>query len=661
VGCEIIAEVENETILRVEGDPNGVVSGGKLCVKGRYGFDFVSSPSRVRGARIRRSYIDRTRDRLPDDLRAKLFLLAPLDCDFFAAPLDIAVKIAAWQTAEILQGSGGEAFGFIGGARTSCENAYFFQKFAREFIGAANVDNCARVCHSPSLAGLRRTLGEGAASNPFADIFEAELLVIIGSNTTEAHPIVGGKIIEAARRGAKLAVIDTRKVTIGKFADIEMIAPPESNLAALNKIAKIIAERDLIDLGFVSERTNNFNEFRELILSDKSIKFSDFENYRDLDAKIENLANLIANNKTLFLWGLGVTEHTLGSDSVSAISNIALLTGNIGKIGAGVMPLRGQNNVQGACDMGALPNYDLGYKTPAKTGLKTPEMIDAILEGKIRAIFNMGEDIAHIHGDLAKVERALEKLEFLCVNELFMSSIAKRADIVIGVKSAYERSGVYINAERRANLTTPLIYTDAIEDYEFFALLQSEISGEKLEINNEKIWREVCEKASDRFGDLKYENLREKSAQWFGERLYVNNFHTDNKKANFFYAKTPDITLDSDQDIFTLSTGRVLTQYNNAAQTSETPRLNDKYEEDFALISPVDAARFDLAKRYFLASDYGKSAALRLKIDDGIKPRTLFCTFHHARSRVNRLFGGESDQITMTPRFKALKVKIVRE
>ncbi|GHS86257.1 formate dehydrogenase subunit alpha [Campylobacterota bacterium] len=666
VGCEIIARVENETILSIEGDPNGAVSRGKLCVKGRYGFDFASSPSRVIGARIKRSFVAKNSAKMPQNLRSKLFLLTPLDEGFFSLPIDIAIEIAAWKSGEILQVSGGGAFGFVGGARTSCENAYYFQKFAREFIKSPNIDNCARVCHAPSLAGLRRVLGEGAASVPFDDIFKAELIVVIGSNTTEAHPIVGLRILEAVRGGgvngekAKLAVIDTRRVTIGKNADYEIIAPFESNLAILNAIAKYIVENDLCDLAFLADRTSGFEDYKAKILCEKSVDFSAIEGGGAIADQIAKLAQEIAAKKTIFVWGLGVTEHIDGSDSVSAIANIALLTGNIGREGAGVMPLRGQNNVQGACDMGCLPYFETGYKTPTAIGLKTPEMIDAIFEGKIRAIFNVGEDIAHVHSDISRVETALAKLDFLCVCELFMSGVARMADIVIGVKSAYERGGVYINAERRAHLTKPLIKTDAIEEYEFFAALKNAMSGSHDRVTPHDIWREVCERSGDYFGDLSYENLERSSGiLWKGDRLYENGFHFEDKKARFFYAPPRETTQKHEkQGIFWLSTGRILTQYNNAAQTSETPRLNSKYEEDAALISPLDAVYFDLTKRYFLQSRYGKSTPLRLKIDEGIQKGAVFCTFHHARSGINRLFGGECDPLTKTPRFKAIEVEI---
>ncbi|GHV06208.1 hypothetical protein AGMMS50229_10590 [Campylobacterota bacterium] len=669
-GCEIVASVERNTILAIDGDPSGAVSKGKLCVKGRFGFDFVASPSRITGARIRRSFIDKNRDRMPAAIVDKLFLLTPLDHDFFAADTDIAIATAAWKTGEILREFGAKSFGCIGGARTSCESAYFFQKFAREIIGTPHIDNCARVCHSPSLEGLSRTLGRGAASNPFEDIFAAELIVVIGSNTTEAHPIVGLKILEAARRGATLAVIDTRTITLSKTAQFKLTIPYETNLLALNAMAKTIALEGLFDASFIAERTENFDDYLAAIGGFMGAEiFRGVAGYEQLADDLPKLARLIATKRTLFVWGLGVTEQIDGSDTVSAIANLALLSGNIGKRGAGVMPLRGQNNVQGACDMGVLPYYGVGYSAPQEIGLTTPQMIDAALGGEIRAIFNMGEDIAHIHPNQNKVSEALSKLDFLCVCELFMSRIASKADIVIGVKSAYEKQGVYINAERRVRLSQPLTSSKELDDWELFAAIAREL-GHRVPASSEDIWREVTKSSPQYFGDMSYDALAVAGANgicWQGERLYEDRFATPSGLARFYHAAWQargqmaaalSHSADGQSKVFYLTTGRVLEQYNNGAQTNETPRLAAKRDEDIVLISPADAAALDLGRRYELVSAYGRSAALKFRASDTIAEGTLFCSFHHARSRINYLFGDECDPHTHTPRFKAIEVAI---
>ncbi|MDR3347103.1 MAG: molybdopterin-dependent oxidoreductase [Helicobacteraceae bacterium] len=665
-GCEIIAEIENNAISRIDGDSDGAVSQGAVCVKGRFGFDFATSPSRINGARVKRAFIEKNRGAMPAKLQKQLFLLSDLDNDFFACDLDIALNVAAWKTRQILDRFGASSFGFIGGARSSCESAYMFQKFAREVIETPNIDNCARVCHSPSLAGLKRTLGEGAASNPFEDIFAAELIVIIGSNTTSAHPVVGAKILEAKRRGAQLAVIDTRNIKLAKVADYALIIPFESNLLILNMIAYEIVEKKLYNAEFVNAQTANFKEYKKALIKDglngkELLKNFDRNGY--IADRISRLAETIANHKTLFVWGLGVTEQIDGSFAVSAIANLALLSANIGKIGAGVMPLRGQNNVQGACDMGCLPYYETGYKTPRVIGLNTPQMIDAAAIGTIKAIFNMGEDIAHIHANQQKTQKALNNLEFLCVNELFMSSVAKHADIVFGVKSSYEKNGIYINAERRLHLSLALIESDLLDDWEIFAAL-SKLIDRPIALNSaEEIWQEARARSPEYFGDISYEKLRQVGAQgtqWRGERLYTQGFHTADRRARFYFAKwQPRGELSaSKRGAFWLTTGRALEQYNNGAQTSESDRLLRKAESDLLHICPNDAQILGQSSHCRLTSAYGSSSPLRVKIDEDIREGTLFCTFHHARSRINYLFGDECDPITKTPRFKAIEVRL---
>ena len=662
-GCEIAATVENNTILAIEGDQNGEVSRGKLCVKGKYGFDFVASPARVKRPRIKKQFIAKNRAKMAENLQKRLFLLSEIDNDFFECDLDIALDIAAWKTGDILKRFGASSFGFIGGARGNCESAYIFQKFAREIIGSPNVDNCARVCHSPSLAGLSRTVGLGAATNPFSDIYEAELIVVIGSNTTEAHPIVGLKILEAAKNGCKLAVIDTRRIMLGKNADFELVIKFDSNLAVLNYIAKYIVENRLYNAQFLSQRVENFTHYLELIASDQN-------NIDDhLAQQLNNLATLIAAKKTLFCWGLGVTEHIDGSDCVSAISNIALITGNIGKKGAGLMPLRGQNNVQGACDMGVLPYYETGYKTPKIVGLMSPQMISAAQNGTIKAIFNMGEDIVHTHSNQSKIAAAIDQLEFLCVNDLFMSQTAQKADIVFGVASAYEKGGIYINAERRIHIANALIESKLPDDWQIFAALADRLK-KPLKLNNyEEIWREIQSKAPQMFSDQPYITMHNR--QWssdhtFSERLHTDQFATSSGKAALFFTPSrpcaDDRSCASDrktaENSFQLTTGRALEAYNNGAQTNESPRLTRRVSEDVVLIAPSDAAKLDLSRRYALISGYGSSSPLALKSSPNIAVGTLFCTFHFARSRINRLFGGECDSQTMTPNFKSIRVQL---
>ena len=676
VGCDITGVVENNRIVKIYAQKDGVVSQGKLCIKGKYGYDFVEAADRIREPRVRRSFLECN----PKLKERYLCRMEELDSTWYRCDLETATDLAAEKLAEIKSRYGGESFCAIGGARSSCESAYAFQKFCRETMESPHVDNCARVCHSPSLKGMRATIGEGAATNPYDDIYEAEFLLVIGSNTIEAHPIVANRIVDTARTQNHLAVIDVRETKLGRLAKHHCIIPFEANLLILNMMAYVILNEELYDEEFVRSRTTGFEAYKEAILSDPYADptfFKKIPGYEHLAKMIPNIAREYALKRSMIFWGLGVTEHLDGSYAVMAITHLALLTGNIGKTGAGLMPLRGQNNVQGACDMGCLPYYAPDYQTPSKIGLMTPRLLDAMEEGKIKALLNMGEDIAHIHPNLNKIDKALGKLEFLMVQELFMTQIAERADIVVGVKSAYEKTGVYVNAMRRLHLSQPLVQSDLPDDWEVLAMLAKKLGdGENFAFeDSEAVWEEVRRVAPRRFSGAAYYRLRrhrKRGMQWpiYHEDtpiLHLLDFRTEDGLGRYRYHRwqkrgmveelmegrfAPEASMHR-----YLTTGRTLAHYNNAAQTLRSEKLAAKYEEDLLWASPEDEERFgDMA---LLRTRHGETEALQLRYSEAIRPGTLFATFHHARSGINRLFGDEADEEVLTARFKSLKVEVV--
>ena len=395
VGCDITAVVKENKILKIYAQKDGVVSEGKLCIKGKYGYDFVDAKDRIREPRIRKSFLDKNAH-IKEQFEAKL---THFDSDFMTCDVDTATSIASMKLDEIKKQYGGDSFCAIGGARTSCESAYAFQKFCRETMDSPHVDNCARVCHSPSLKGMKTTIGEGAATNPYNDIYETEFMVVIGSNTMEAHPIIANRMVDMAKKHNNLAVIDVRETKMAKLAKYNCVIPYEANLLTLNMMAYVIINEELYDESFIENRTKGFDAFKECILNDPYANpafMKELEGYEYLAKMIPNIAREYALKKSMIFWGLGITEHLDGSYAVMAITHLALMTGNIGKSGAGLMPLRGQNNVQGACDMGCLPYYLPDYQDAPIVGLMTPQLMDAMFEGRIKALLNMGEDIMHI-------------------------------------------------------------------------------------------------------------------------------------------------------------------------------------------------------------------------------------------------------------------------
>lgn len=676
VGCDITAQVKNNKIQKIYAQSDGYVSQGKLCIKGKYGFDFVDSDQRIRDVRIKKSFIGKNFQDMPRELQARSKTLIEIDDTWYKGNYEFATSLVAWKLSIIKQKYGKNSFYASGGARTSCESGFLLQKFTRETMESPNIDNCARVCHAPSLNGMSATIGEGAATNPYDDIYETEFMLVIGSNTTEAHPIVANRMIDAARKKtAELIVCDVRNIQLGKFAKLEAILPYESNLLFLNSIAYVILKEFLYDDSFIDTRTKGFENYRDSIIDDPYANpefFRTINGYEDLADQIPYIARTYATKKSMIFWGLGITENIDGSYAVMAMVNLALMTGNIGKVGAGLMPLRGQNNVQGTCDMGCLPYYGPDYSKPKEEGLKTPDAIDAMLEDKIKAMMVMGEDIAHIHPNQNKINKALDNLELIVTQELFMTQIAKKSDIVFGVKSAYEKKGVYVNAMRRLHLSQPLVENDLPDDWEVLRDIENKLKGEFLFNSSEDVWEQVRVEAPYRYGGASYKKLekhRSKGMQWpvakvDTPRLHVDSFRTPDGYGYFKYngyqlrGQVKMLHEDGGYDKFFLTTGRILIHYNNAAQTIQTPKLKEKHSEDIILASIEDKDKIK-TKQVILKTQYGETNPLTVKFVKTIKTQTLFCSFHHAKSKINYIFGDQSDVNTKTALFKSLEVEVI--
>ncbi len=673
VGCEITAVIKNNEIQKIYAKKEKTISRGKLCIKGKAGWDFVHSKNRLPQVKIRKSFIYKNELYFPKEIKKSLSKDIKEDDEFIYPSLSLSYKIAAWKLQRIRDLNGSDAICGIGGARSSCESGYLFQKFIRETILSPHIDNCARVCHAPSLKGMRKVIGEGAATNPFDDIEKANFIMIFGSNTTEAHPIAAVRVTNALKRGKKVAVFDVRETHISASATYDCTIPFESNLLILNMLSYVILDEKLYNEDFINTRTEGFEEYKRSILNDKYANpefFKNIKGYEYLCDLIKKVAREYALNRSIILWGLGVTEHLDGSYAVEALCNLAVLTGNIGKEGSGLMPLRGQNNVQGVCDMGCLPYYLPDYQTPPREGKKTPELIEDMTKGEIKALINMGEDIAHIHANQNKIKKALKSLDLLISLDLFDNETTKYADIIYGVKSAYEKEGIYVNAERRVQITSPLICNDLPDDWEVIEGISKEFSGKSGYNSSKEIW-DSFRQNSLRFKDASYEMLRDlkdNAPQWPIDKvgtpvLHKDGFATEDKKAHFSYRKyylrgMLKELLEGKQRGFYLTTGRVIAHYNNSNQTSRSPSLAKRHQEDILHISKDDEAFFKDVKYVKLCSKHGTSGKLRIKLTKKLKKGTMFCSFHHAKSKINYLFADESDELTKTALFKSVKVEV---
>jgi formate dehydrogenase major subunit len=646
VGCDIVGHVENNILKKVTARENGAVSQGQLCIKGKIGFDFVHSDERILSPRIKKSFLDKNKLLLPDILSKQLFCLKERDEEWLEIPFSLACDVVAWKLKDVIGRFGADSISGIGGARTNCESGYLFQKFIRKVIGSPNIDNCARVCHAPSLAGMRSTIGEGAATNPFDDLLEAEFILTIGTNTTEGHPIVANRILDAVRKGIMLAVVDVRKIQLSKKATWHVSLPTESNLLFLNMLAYVILSEELYNKTFINNRCVGFEEYKDQILNDPYANpdlFLSMKGYEYITEKVKKIARTYASKRSIIAWGLGITEHIDGSYAVSAIVNLAMLTGNIGKKGAGLMPLRGQNNVQGTCDVGCLPYYTPNYQKPEREGLKTPQLLDAILNDEIKVVYNIGEDVTHIHSNRNKIDKAFGKLEMVVVQELFMTNVANRADIVFGVKSSYEKYGVYVNAERRMHLSQPFVENDLPDDWEVLVGVANRLGSQWEYKGIEEVWDETRLEVG-RYTGASYAFLKNRGTaglQWPVESddtpiLHIDKFRTKDGFGHFRYnqyeLRGMTRALIEKKDLpLTLTTGRVITHYNNAAQTSQTEKLMNNYSEDILVLSSHDAKGLDISKKVVVSSKYGKSEPLAFKVDKNMKQGVAFASFHFAK------------------------------
>ena len=672
VGCDIAAHVDTHKnkIIKIFAHPDGIVSQGKLCIKGKYGYDFVDADDRLRIPRIRKTFLQNN----PDIKEEVTKTLVDLDETWYETTLDGATTACTMKLKKIQAEYGRKSVCSIGGARTSCESSYLFQKFTRQTLDSPHVDNCARVCHSPSLSGMRVTIGEGAATNPYNDIYNAEFIIVIGSNTTEAHPIISNRIIDVAREHDNLAVFDVREIKLHRFSKYKVIMPHEANLLVLNMLAYVIIDEELYDENFLAERTKSFLDFKAKILSDPYANpdyFNEIQEYEHLSKLIKKVAREYALKKSMIFWGLGITEHTDGSYAVMAMVHLSLMTGNVGKSGTGLMPLRGQNNVQGTCDMGMLPYYAPDYQTPKEVGLMTPQLIDEMLKDKVKAVLNIGEDLTHIHPNLNKVDRAFERLELLFVQELFMTDVAKRADIVVGVKSGYEKTGVYVNAMRRLHLSQPLVKSDLPDDWEVLQILDNKMGGNYNYASSKEVWEEVQKVAYRRFSGADYHRLEKHSKrglQWPVHTedtpiLHQLDFRTDDGLGHFKYNQyklrgmIQEITNKTLTGYY-LTTGRTIAHYNNSSQTSRSENLMKRYDEDILLVYEGDSSDFT-SKQVILKTEFGETNPLTIKLTNKVQPKTLFVTLHHAKSRINALFGDKSDEVILTAAFKSIKVEVI--
>jgi formate dehydrogenase major subunit len=637
------------------------VSRGHLCSKGRYAFEFVHSSDRVTEPLIRERR------------------------EWKPVSWDEAIQYTADRLRKIVERHGPDSVGVLGSARATNEENYLAQKFARVVIGTNNVDCCARVCHAPTATAMKTMLGAGAATNSFDDIELAQTILVCGCNPTENHPIVGARIKQAALRGAGLIVIDPRRIELAQYAGVHLQPRPGTNIPLLNSLAHTIVEERLYDGDFVNQRVSDWESYREFISQwtpERGAAISGVP-----VELIRQAARLYATSKpSMMFHGLGVTEHQQGTEGVMLLVNLALLTGNIGTRGAGVNPLRGQNNVQGSAHMGCEPANLTGYAPieaarqtferlwqatlPASKGLNLMEMMDAAEARRFKALWAIGYDVFLTNPNASATRRALEAMELVIVQDMFLNETAREfGTVFFPVGSSFEKSGTFMNAERRVQLVRKAIEPlgDSKPDWEIICLLARAMGKpEAFGFGSPKeIWDEVRQVWKAGAG-LTYERLEQGGLQWpcpseahpGTEVLHAEKFAAGERAALKTIDYRPTAETSDNEFPFLLTTGRTLYQFNAGTMTMRTPNANLRPAETLD-ISQEDAARLGIrdGDQVRVRSRWGE-AVLSVRISVQVKSGELFATFHTPEVFLNSLTGARCDSYEKTPEYKVTAVRI---
>lgn len=662
VGCEMKVGADGSKIHASRPVPSSPVSKGHLCVKGRYAYGFNDAPDRVTEPMIR------------DGGRWK------------QASWGEAIAFVANGFDKAIQRYGPAAVGVLGSARATNEENYLAQKFARLVIGTNNVDCCARVCHAPSAAGMKQVLGTGASTNSFNDIERASTILLCGANATENHPIVGARIKQAVLHGASLIVIDPRKIELATYADIHLQLRPGTNVPLLNALACVIVVEGLYDANFMRDRISEWDEYNRHIRQWTPESVAEI---CDVDAElIRQAARIYARNPpSMCFHGLGLTEHVQGTEGVMCLINLALLTGNMGKPGSGINPLRGQNNVQGAAHMGCEPSSltgaaevstarvrfenAWGAALPQTPGLNLMEMMDAAHLGQFKALWVIGYDVAMTNPNFTATRQALDSMDLVVVQDMFLTRTAEVAAVFLPVASSFEKDGTFMNAERRIQRVRKVVEPkgNSQPDWKIICEIARAMGkGKYFSFTSpEEIWDEIRTIWLAGRG-ITYQRLALGGLQWpcptedhpGTQVMHANAFSSGSRAplSRIEFVETTETV--SNKLPFLMNTGRNLYQFNAGTMTGRTANVQLQ-PQDYLDISSSDASRLAIADgdRIAIYSRYGQ-AAITSRISKKVKSGEVFATFHSPEIMLNQLTGDRRDRSVGTPEYKATAVRIER-
>ncbi|WP_156405619.1 formate dehydrogenase subunit alpha [Agrilactobacillus composti] len=662
-GCQLDLIVNQNNVIVGAEPANGPANRNLLCVKGKFAsYKFVASPDRIDTPLIKRNG------------------------KFEKATWEEAMDLVASKFTELKETYGGTSLAGFSCSRSTNEDNFVFQKMVRTAFASNNVDNCARLCHSASVHGLAHTLGSGAMTNTIEDITtDVDAILLIGSNTTEAHPVIGVQIRQAVQHGAKLIVVDPRQIDLTKHAALTIQPKAGTNVAFINGLMHVIIKEGLEDQDFINKRTENYEAMKKVV-ADYTPEVVGKICEIDPEAIVAAARMYAKADKAPIIYCLGVTEHSTGTEGVMSMSNLAMLVGKVGRPGCGVNPLRGQNNVQGACDMGCSPFDFPGYQKVAnpevvakfenawgtelnpRIGLTSTQVLPAAIKKQIHGLYIFGEDPIVTDPNTAHVRQALESLDFLVVQELFMTETAAYADVILPGISFAEKDGTFTNTERRIQRIRKAVEPTpgAREDFKIFCEVATRMGYPMSYEASSKIMDEIASLVPT-FGGVNFKRLENPNGlQWPCRDLddpgtpimHVGTF-TRGKGLFMALPYKPAQELPDEEYPFLMSTGRMLYQYNTGAMTRRTEGINKLAGRSYIEINIEDANRYGIqdGDKVQVSSRRG-TIETYAHVGNIVLPEAVFMTFHFADGNVNELTNSVFDDIARIPEYKVCAVKI---
>jgi formate dehydrogenase alpha subunit len=581
---------------------------------------------------------------------------------------------------------GADALGVLASAKCTNEENFLIMKFARGVLGTKNIDHCARLCHASTVVGLAASFGSGAMTNSIDEIEHTDCMLVMGSNTTSQHPIIAGRMMKARERGAKLIVIDPRRIPLTECADLFLQIKPGSNVALINGMMHILIQKGLIDEAFIQERTEGFEDVKRKVLEYPP------ERVRELTGISPELLERAAvmygeADRSMIFYAMGVTQHSTGTDQVKAMGNLAMATGNLGKPSSGVNPLRGQNNVQGACDMGALPNVFSGYQQvvdpesrqkfesawgcalPSSVGLTVVEMTNAAAAGDLKGMLIVGENPMVCDPDINHVREGLQKLDFLVVQDIFLTETARLAHIVLPAATFAEKEGTFTNTDRRVQRVRKAIEPvgESKADWEIISELARRFGASGFDYASPgEIMKEIAS-LTPAYGGISYERLDAgevlhwpcPSADHPGTPILHQDRFVRGKGRFFALDHTPAVEMPDEEFPYLLNTGRVPFHFHGGSMTRRIEPLNREVPTGFVEIHPEDAARLNVSEGEMvrLTSRRG-SIAITAKVTEAVSPGVIFVPMHFAECAANELTDTHLDNDAKIPPLKVCAVRI---